>query len=99
MPKSSEPGLSGPGKYASLARGVSGARGSDTILEMDSAVLANAIAAILSAGDAIQFSVTRDGGAVVTTVYSEPGVDKVYTATATELLEVCVALREAAQSG
>jgi hypothetical protein len=84
------------GTRAYLARGSKTAHGVDAFDGCDTSVLLGAVKAVLSNGDAIQFATTRDQGAVVITLYSEAGIDKVYAVTGVELQEVCVAVQDVA---
>jgi len=85
MSKDSGSDSSGPGKYANSETGASHVLGAHALDALDSVVLQDVISAVLHTGDAIQFGLTRDGGAVVITMYSEGALDKVYAATQEEL--------------
>lgn len=74
-----------------------GARGADAVLELPSHVLQDVVAAVLRVGDAIGFAATRDGGAVVITMLSDGGQDKLYCGSVDELIEVLDSVLRIAQ--
>jgi hypothetical protein len=85
MSKHSESDSAGARKYGHSNNASGTAHGAEALIALDSVALADVVNAVVGVGDSIQFGVTRDGGAVVITLYSEGGIDKVYASTTEEL--------------
>lgn len=96
MSKKQESESSGPGKYGHSNNAVGSAHGVEALENLDSVALADMVNAVVGAGDAVQLGLSRDGGTVVITLYSEGAVDKVYASTTEELQDKFLEIEAAA---
>lgn len=88
MPKNSEPASTGAGKYARSKMDAGNVHGAEALADISATVMRDAIAAVLTQGDAILLGCTRDGGAVAIALYSGEAVDKMYASTPEEVQEL-----------
>lgn len=96
MSKHSEPESNGGGKYSQFSGKSPDAHGAQALAEVDTLLLAQAVVAVLTVGDAILFGTTRDGGAVAMQLFSGTELDKLYGATQEELTDRLRGIVEAA---
>jgi hypothetical protein len=98
MSKHAEKDSSTPGRYAKSLGSVDGAHGAVALSLCGAQEIQDALVAVLIVGDAVLFGTTRDGGAVVMTLFSGESTDKVFASTVEDLQEAFSGIVAAASS-
>lgn len=88
MSKQEEDSARNPAKYTRARRLAGSAHGVEALENVDAVVLQDCVDSVLGAGDAIAFGVTKDGGAIAITIYSDGEAEKLYGGSTEELTEL-----------